>query len=44
MAALTRWLKWLGELKPQASAISVNGSALWQIRFCAFAIRCCMTY
>ena len=22
----------------------VSGSALWQIGFCAFAIRCCITY
>ena len=44
VAAFTRWLKWLAELKPQASALSVNGSALWQSRFCALAIRCCITY
>ena len=39
-----RLLKWLAELNPQASAMSVSGIALCCTRFFAFSMRRCITY
>ena len=43
-ALITRLLKWLALLKPQAIAISVNGSRLRVMSACALTIRRCITY